>query len=333
MKKTILFGCLWLMASIAWAQTLTADNVTDKGGYAESKLKNAPRKVYIASFRTFFHVLASAEASSIGGSFKGNTKTSMVVAVSGVDTPDFLEVTNTLYKKFTDDLKAKGFEILTADDAARSEEYSDWIKKEGGTLSYSQIPGYVSASPTGYNYFIKKEKKDGREKSAFLDKSTKISRDLDGAIIIEAAFAFPFVDMKTASSSMAGFSSVKAKIDFEIGTAFGMDGANPLMSPTQLKFINSEGMGKDAILYVKIKDDSFDSDAPVFKDKKFKESNVAIVSYKPDYYGVVWKEEQTVKVSHYAECDNALYKQETTRLASEFTDQALAIFYKNALKK
>jgi len=333
MKKTILFGCLWLMASIAWAQTLTADNVTDKGGYAESKLKNAPRKVYIASFRTFFHVLASAEASSIGGSFKGNTKTSMVVAVSGVDTPDFLEVTNTLYKKFTDDLKAKGFEILTADDAARSEEYSDWIKKEGGTLSYSQIPGYVSASPTGYNYFIKKEKKDGREKSAILDKSTKISRDLDGAIIIEAAFAFPFVDMKTASSSMAGFSSVKAKIDFEIGTAFGMDGANPLMSPTQLKFINSEGMGKDAILIVKIKGDSFDSDAPVFKDKKFKESNVAMVSYKPDYYGVVWTEEQKVNVSHYAECNNTLYKQETTRLSSEFTEQALAIFYKNSLKK
>jgi hypothetical protein len=89
-------------------------------------------------------------------------------------------------------------------------------------------------------------------------------------------------------------------------------------------------MGKDATLFVKLKGDSFDSEAPVFKDKKFKESNVAMVSYKPDYYGVIWKEDQQVKVSHYAECDNALYKQETLRLGSEFMDQAFRIFYGNA---
>lgn len=330
MKKVILMAWMSLAASTAYTQTLTADNVTDKGGYAESKLKNAPRKVYIASFRTFFHVLASAEASSIGGSFKGNTKTSMVVAVSGVDTPDFLEVTNALYKKFTDDLTAKGFEILTADDAAKSAQYADWIKKEGGQLNYSQIPGYVSATPSGYSYFVKKEKKDGREKGSWLDNSTKVSRDIDGAIVIDVSFAFPFVDMKTSSSSLAGFSSVKAKIDFELGVAFGMDGATPLASPTQMKFISSQGMGKDATLFVKLKGDSFDSEAPVFKDKKFKESNVAMVSYKPDYYGVIWKEDQQVKVSHYAECDNALYKQETLRLGSEFMDQAFRIFYGNA---
>lgn len=321
---------LALHVSSAIAQTLTAEHVTDKGGYGESKLKSAPRKVYIASFRTYFHVLASAEASSIGGSFKNNTKTSMVVAVSGVDTPDFLEVTDALYNKFTDDLKAKGFEILTADNAAQSAQYAEWIKKEGGQLSYSQIPGFVTASPTGYSYFVKKEKKDGREKNSFVDNSPKISRDLDGAIIIDVAFAFPFVDMKTASSNLAGASSVKAKIDFEIGTAFGMDGATPLMAPTQAKFVSSEGMGKDAILYVKIKGESFDSEAPVFKDKKFKESNVAMVNYKPDYYGVVWKEEQQVRVSHFAECDRELYKKETLRLGSEFMDQALRIFYSNA---
>ena len=332
MNKIILMMGMWLVAAMAHAQPLTADHVTDKGGYGENKLKNAPRKVYIANFRTYFHVLASAEASSIGGSFKNNTKTSMVVAVNGVDTPDFLEITNAVYKKFTDDLKAKGFEILTANDAAKSDEYTDWIRKEGGELSYAQIPGYVSATPSGYSYFVKKEKKDGREKGAFIDKSPKISRDLDGAIIIDVSFAFPFVDMKTASSNMAGFSSVKAKIDFELGTAFGMDGATPLMAPTQLKFVSSEGMGKDAILMVKLKGDSFNSEAPVFKDKKFKESNVAMVNYKPDYYGVIWKEEQQVKVSHYAECDNTLYKQETLRLASEFTNQALNLFYSNAIK-
>jgi tetratricopeptide (TPR) repeat protein len=152
------------------------------------------------------------------------------------------------------------------------------------------------------------------------------------AIIIDVSFAFPFVDMKTASSNLAGFSSVKAKIDFELGTAFGMDGATPLMAPTQIKFVGSEGMGKDAILFVKLKEETLDSAEPVFKDKKFKESNVAMMDYRPNYYGIIWKEEQQVKVSHYAECDGALYKQETKRLGSEFMDQALRIFYSNALK-
>lgn len=332
MKNLLTLVCLAWCATAALAQTLTADNVTDNGGYGEKNLRKAPRKVYIASFRTYFQVLASAEASSIGGSFKNNTKTSMVVGLKGADSPDFIEVTNALYKKFTDALKEKGFEILTTDDAAKSEQYKDWIRKEGGEVSYAQIPGYVSATPTGYSYFVKKETKEGREKGAFLDKSTKISRDLDGAIIIDVTFAFPFVDMKTASSNLAGFSSVKAKIDFELGAAYGQDGAIPLDAPTQLKFVSSEGMGKDAILLVKLKGDSFDIETPVFKDKKFKEFNAAMMDYRPEYSRLFWKEEQQVKVSHHAECDNALYKQETLRVASEFMDEALKIFYSNALR-
>ena len=332
MKKLFATAFLCSCITLTFAQTLTRDDITDKGGYGENKLKNAPKKVYIASFRTFFHVMASADASSIGGSYKGNTKTSMTVAISGVDTPDFMEITNAAYKKFTDDLKVKGYEILTADDAAKSDEYTDWIKKEGGQVSYAQVPGYVSAVPSGYSYFIKKETKKGREKSSFLDKSPKISRDLEGAIVIDVNFAFPFLDMKTASSNMLGFSAVKAKVDFELGTAFGQDGMAAVIYPSMFKFVSSEGMGKDAILNVRLKGEGFDIEAPVFKDKKFKEMTAASMNSSPNYYGIIFQNNVKVNVSHYAECDGALYKQEALRLMNEFTDHALTIFYDYAKK-
>jgi hypothetical protein len=52
----------------------------------------------------------------------------------------------------------------------------------------------------------------------------------------------------------------------------------------------------------------------------------------PNYYGIIFQNNVKVNVSHYAECDGALYKQEALRVMNEFTDHALTIFYDYAKK-
>ncbi|MFT6867764.1 MAG: hypothetical protein ACJA08_002608 [Cyclobacteriaceae bacterium] len=228
---------LILVMGSVQAQDLS-DAFTTKASYGQKKLKKAPKRVYIASFNVYFHVIASATAKSQGGremgggSYRGDTETTMTVAVEGVDVPDFQKITDETYSRFEADLKSKGFELISTEEASKIEEYEGWEMKEGGNVNYANVPGYVSVTPTGTKYLVKRETKSGREKGAILDRSPKISKQLSNAIVIDGTFAFPFIEMKTNSSNMIGFSSVKAKTKFELGSAFGQEGMTAMFENT-----------------------------------------------------------------------------------------------------
>ncbi len=344
MKKSLLFFALALLFAVASiAQNITDKEFSTKGSYGEKKLKKAPKKVYIANFQVYFHVIASATAKSTGGttfgggSVKGNTSTTMTVAVEGVDVPDFQKITDETYNRFVADLKAKGFEIMAVDEAAKIPFYEDWLLKDGGTVNYANVPGYVSVTPTGTKYMVKAETRKGREKSTFIDRTPRISKELDDAIVIEATFAFPFIEMKTSSSSMAGFSSVKAKTNFELGSAVGSDGMTNLLENTQLKFTSGSGPGAAADAYFLTNLKKPVALTGVFKQEKFKEFNAAKSSSfgstaTPSYFGVVFAENRTQDVTNMAECDGEKYVKATTAAINNYIDMALEQFYDNAIK-
>lgn len=329
-RFTILLTGLVLAAHLATAQ-VTEDNLTTQGSYGEKKLKKAPKKVYIAGFNVYFHVIASASASSQGGrqigggSYRGDTKTTMTVAVDGVDVPDFQKITDDVYNRFVADLKSKGFEIVNTEEAAKIPFYEEWEMKNGGQVNYANVPGYVSVTPTGTKYMVKKETKKGREKGTFIDRTPRISKELDNAIVIEATFAFPFIEMKTNSSNMIGFSSVKAQTNFEMGSAFGQDGMTALLENTQLKFVsgNSAGAAAESYFITGLKKPV--ALPGVFKDEKFKERSVS--SSTPAYYGIVFVENQVDNVTNTATCDRDKYVQATIEAINSYVDVALQQFY------
>lgn len=319
---------------VAMGQQITEKEYTTKGGYGEKKLSKAPKRVYIASFKAYFHVIASATAKSTGGrqigggSYKGNTSTTMTVAVDGVDVDDFQAVTDQVYARFVDDLKAKGYEIITAEEAGKTEYYADWMLKEGGTVNYANVPGYVSVAPKGHDYYVKKETKKGREKGTFIDTTPKLSGELGDAIIIEASFAFPFIEMNTNSSNFVGVSSVKAKTDFKMASAYGQDGMTSLLEPNQIKFVSGKGPGASAEAYLLV---NVDKEVPiegVFKEEKFKERTTA--SSTPAYYGIVFVENKKDEVTHQASCNAEGYRAATTKLMNQLVDIGLNEFYTNA---
>jgi len=336
MKKIILtVAILAMICGSALAQSVTEKEVKISG-YGEKKLRKAPRKVYIANFRVYFHVIASATAKSAGGasfgggSYKGSTSTTMTVAVDGVDVPDFQKVTDDTYNRFVADLKSKGFEIISTAEASKIEFYEDWEIKEGGQVNYANVPGYVSVTPTGTQYMVKKETRKGREKSTFIDRTPRISKELEDAIVIEATFAFPFVEMKTNSSNMVGFSSVKAKTNFELGSAAGSDGLANLFENSQVKFTAGSGPGAAADAYL-----AADLKKPialegVFKDEKFKEFSAAKST--PAYYGIVFVTNTKDQVTNTAACDQQKYVEATTKAINGYIDLALEAFYDNAIK-
>lgn len=319
------------------AQTITDKELFTKGSYGEKKLASAPRRVYIANFKAYFHVIASATAKSQGGrelgggSYKGNTSTTMTVAVEGVDVTDFQAITDQVYERFVNDLKSKGFEIVTTEEAGKTEYYADWIKKEGGNVNYANIPGYVSVAPRGHDYYVKKEAKSGREKGTFIDTTPKLSGELDDAVIVEASFVFPFIEMDANSSNFLGTSSVKAKTDFKMYSGYGAGGLTGAYEVNQIKFVSGKGPGATADAYMFIQIDKPVSIPGVFKEESFKERSTA--SSTPAYYAIVFVENQNNSVTHQAQCDPAAYTEATVRMMNQFADIGLEQFYQNALGK
>lgn len=292
------------------AQTITEKNISSgaAASYGESNFKRAPKRVYIAEFRTNFHVTATSSASTM------DAKTSLTVAVSGVDSPDFQKLTDDAYNNFVGDLKANGYEIISAEEAAKTEYYADWILKEGGSLSTAQLKGYVSATPTGYKYLIKSQTAKGKEKSTFVDTSNKLSRELDAATIINVEYNFPLFEMDASKSGVYSFTSVTAKIKYQV-------------APT-VRFVSSEKMGKDAIMNYTAKGGAIDVEAPVFKDKKLREQAMAKVPF--GYLTYVTDVER--KVSHTVAADHDLYVSEAARIMKEFSGVCLNKFFEYSSK-
>lgn len=336
MKKYILtLTCFLTLHFLVSAQSITEKELRITG-YGEGKFKKAPKRAYIANFKVYFHVIASATASSQGGrqlgggSYQGNTKTTMTVAVEGVDVNEFQKITDETYARFVAELKAKGYEIIPTSQAASIPFYAEWEMKNGGEVNYANVPGYVSVTPTGTQYMVKKETKKGREKGTFIDRTPRISKELEDAVVIEASFAFPFIEMKTNSSNMIGFSSVKAKTDFEMGSAFGMDGMTALVEPSQIKFTsgNAAGAAAEAYLVVDLKEPI--ALPGVFKDEKFKEFSGA--SSTPAYYSIVFVENKSSEVTNTATCDPEKYTSSTINVINNYVDKALGAFFGYANK-
>lgn len=319
-------------------QSLTEKDMNYKGSYGEKKFAKSPKKVYISKFQVYFQVSASATATTSGGrqlgggSYRAATSTTMAVAIDGVDVPDFQAITDEVYQQFTDDLSSNGFEIIPTEQVTSIPFYEGWTIKNGGEVNYANVPDYVSVTPTGTKYMVKKETKKGKEKNTFVDRTPAISAQLDDAIVAEVIFAFPTIDMDAKGGVYAASSKVKAYVDYHMGSAYGQDGLSSGFAQTKVKFASGKGPGAagDAYFVATLKKPKFNTEAPVFKDKVFKERSLG--STAPAYYGIVFQDKESTQVTHTTAADHDLYVSESKRLISEFLEQSMTEFYSYAKK-
>ncbi|HEY3402339.1 MAG TPA: hypothetical protein VGK59_03065 [Ohtaekwangia sp.] len=240
MKKMFLLLVLAaVVATSANAQTLGEFKPKDQS-YGLNKAKDAKR-IYIADFNVNFQVYNEKEdfkqgGHQLGGGVKGDASASLSIGLEGLDEKTVLDITNKLYQEYTDKLKAKGLTIITADEAAKIESYEGYERMQGGKVSLAQLPGVMTTTPVGYEYFVKKISKDGKEnKGGFLGneamKYAKMSKDLDDAIIGNVDITVLFVQDQNA---------------------FQGNGAN-IKVKTNLRIIASEGitMASDAKIKMK----------------------------------------------------------------------------------
>lgn len=195
--------------------------------HRQKQASKSPKRVYIQKFRALFEVYEEASAST--SKSKNNranrtttvsgTKTSMGVQLSGVDLPDFQKIVNEAYTNFVAQLEDQGFEIISAEEAGKTDTYSGYNQISGGASSSDQAKGFVMITPEGFNYWVKGVSNSGREKGNFTDISSKLSKDLGDAYVAEATFIFPFVNLDASTTSFANYASSKVKADINMRLA------------------------------------------------------------------------------------------------------------------
>lgn len=219
--KTKLFIAVLLFAIAGTsAQTLGEFKPKDQS-YGLGKVKNA-KKIYISGFEVHFQVYNEKEkfkqgGSMLGGGMKGDAQTAISVGLEGLDEQTVMEITNMLYNDYIAKLKAKGLTVITADEAGKTEVYEDYERMQGGKVSMAEIPGVMTATPAGFEYFVKGVDKKGKsKKGGFLGNESflfpRLSRDLGDAIIGNVDIAVLFVTDKNAFQGNGAKLKVKTNL-------------------------------------------------------------------------------------------------------------------------
>lgn len=188
MKKLLPLLLMFISGKEIFAQNVPEFKLKEMS-YGLKNMKKLPKKIFISQFRVNFQAIYFDKefrqgGYMMGGGYSGDVKTSLQMGLNGLLEKDLQDITDDIYKDCIEQIKKQGYEIVTAEQAAGIEFYEDWERKKGGQVSKSQYEGYITAIPSNYEYFVKRTKESGKEKSTFLDRSGKISKQLDGVGVL-----------------------------------------------------------------------------------------------------------------------------------------------------
>lgn len=227
MKKLVLIFAI-IFITTSFAQQVSEIKVKHEQFGLKKSAKVMPKKIFIQHFFVNYQILfdqieIAKGGREIGGGVRGNAKAQLVLGVQGISEDDLQEVTDKLYKEYTDKLIAKGFEIISVDEASKLERFAGWELVKGGTPSKAQFPGYVSTAPNGYDFLVRKTTKKGKRKSKknIFDNGAGVSKDLD-VIVARVHINVPFMKdgesqgSKALTKTFGGVAKLVGKPEFGI---------------------------------------------------------------------------------------------------------------------
>ncbi len=323
MKKLIIVLSMLLAVSTSYSQLVTEKNLGSYG-FGEKKIKKAPKRVYVNKFIVNYQVLSSGAQTST----TGKTRAEMAVALEGASPEIMQDITDKSYNRMVEKLTSAGFEVVDVEEAATAEMFSEWTRRSGGSPSMDQLMGFVSTAPTGFDYFVKRVTKKGKEKKTFFDTTPKLSKQLGDIPVLEAAINFQFVVIE-GNSFINEASKLKGTINYEIPpsaiaqSAEGILGGGTVKtSPTVARVVWKGGAAGAGALSMFSFTPKKSIDVPgVVESKKLKEYVSPSYNYNNNPYSpIVFSTKKELNVSHVVKADTEAFKTQTEKALNEYLD-------------
>ena len=285
------------------------------------KIKDAPKKIYISSFHVAYQLLymdsdVAAGGRELGGGYRSDAKASLLMGITGIPEDDLQGAVDKIYETYVSRIKAAGFEIVSADEVQKTETMSGWEKAVGGQPQELGLPGYLSVSPTGFEYLW------SDKPGPFYQ--TKLSTEMDGLIVANVTIILPaFEDGESAASKAAGkaiggVAKVVAKANLRIGDNVwiknnSLKGGFPMVSTCS--FVYKKSLKYQAGAFYKPKktvliEDVFD---PKKKYKATESASQDLWGSSRGAFTVFNVPDQTMSKTQVAECDPEKYINGTTQ--------------------
>lgn len=347
--RILLTIALCAFTSMLAAQSLSEFKPKDNS-YGLGKLKNSKggNRIFIAGFDVNFQLYNEKQdyrqgGAMLGGGMRGESLAEVSVGLEGLDEKTVQEITDQLYKDYITRLQSSGLTIISPDEAAGIDSYRDFVRMKGGSVTMAEIPGVMTCTPTGFEYFIKKVGKDGKEKKGgFLGSQAmmfpKLSSELGDAIVGSVDMTVLFI------SEQDGFKGNGAKVKVKtslrvVGTeavtmtsdaAIKMKGQNTVTTVvSDVSFYHGKkGAGATSVYSGSLAKPLFIGG--VIEDEKITSfarggTDAGTATIYGTFYSVRNAKTSNAKVIH---VDPAKYKQGVYAAASKFLDHHLSEFLK-----
>lgn len=336
MKKIILsIATCFLLGAILQAQTVEDFEVKTGSEGQFKNIKKAPKRVFIASFVVHYQLLyidsdVAKGGREMGGGYRSDASASLLLGISGIPQERLQESVDRVYTEYVERIKAKGFEIVTPQEAQKTETLSGSTIAKGGTPSETSLPGYITVIPSNYEFL------SGLKGGGF-NFDNRVSKDLEGAIIANVSIILPaFEDGESAASkaagkSIGGVAKVVARSNFRIGNGLWIKN-NSLKGGfsvgSSCSFVFKKSLKYQAAAFFKPKKEV--SIEGVFDPKK---KYKAVESASQDLWGssrgafqVFSVPDQTLERTQVVECDPEKYLKGADMAVSMYVSKSLDKF-------
>lgn len=193
MKRINYFFTTVLLISINTFSQSTEEIKISTKFYGASKMKKAPKRVFINSFNVNYEIYKEAidfKAGGNGGRIGGitsNATARAAVGLGGIDANKMLDKTNQLYTNYINRLKNEGYEIISAEEAGKTTVFEGW-EKVSGPFIVENLSGIITTTPASFTSYYKRKTDKGEIKKGFLGGiglQAKLSKALEDAIIAD----------------------------------------------------------------------------------------------------------------------------------------------------
>ncbi len=214
-------------------------------GYKSKKLNDGSKKLYIASFNINFEIYKEAvdkkEAGGFGRSVKNAAKAKAAVGLATLDREAIQAKADQLYKEFIADMKAKGYEIISAEVAAKTDTYKGWEKGVGPSVFETDMTGILSVIPNGYTYYYKDRNALSSKLAGFDKTPQNLSQELDDALVADVSLVYVFSYVSN-DWNVGNQAKVKLFINYRLANLYNITDENTSAGLTSLVDKNKQAV-------------------------------------------------------------------------------------------
>ncbi len=191
------------------------------GGYGKKKFNKAEKKIFIEQFSVNYQYIYAKSKIKRGGrqiggqSYIGDAKAALFLGLGNINPENLQKLTDKAYANFVQQLKSKGYQVVTGKDFKDHSYYKNQKVFTGGEPK-ENYKGFISTHPSNVTFI-------GKQYGKF-NRTLNTSKKLDGVIVARINIMIPFAEDGESQGSRAigklfgGVAKIVAKPNLRIGS-------------------------------------------------------------------------------------------------------------------